>query len=201
MDLNELSTPQLLEIKKIITAGVSAVSEKKENESVPDTESGANEEASMDKERIEALEAEKQELKSKIAELEEKIKTFESESGEAATKVADLEKSSADQLAELEELRTYKQEREAADARAEKIKAIKESLTKAGLEEDVDSDPEYWLSMSEDVLAKTIAKLTEAKASKPAEASINVPQVQREDVDNISLIRQGLKERKESRGK
>jgi chromosome segregation ATPase len=138
------------------------------------------------------------ELKDTKAELE----TVKSDLQAKATELADLTKQLTEQTVELEALRKFKQEAEEAEERARKIGSIKAKLDEAGIKDDIDSDPDYWLGMSDETLEKTIARLKEAnKASAEASASvIKVPRVgERSTSDIISVVTEGLKEHKKNK--
>jgi regulator of replication initiation timing len=143
-----------------------------------------------DKEKIASLETD---IKGKTAELEAK-------SGQVET----LTKENTSLKTELESLRKFKTDTEQAAERAKKIQLVKSKLEEAGIEADVNAEADYWLGMSDDVLTKTIAKMTEMlKKGTQASASkdMKVPPVVSSTTDNKAIVSEGLKEMKQAKSK
>ena len=157
-----------------------------------------------DKERIEALEQEVKDLKGEKATLSTEKETWATEKSdleEKASQVETLTKELSDQKEELETLRKFKTDADEAAEKAERIKSIKAKLNEAEIEADVETDADYWLSMTEDTLDKTIAKMGELKKGASASASIKVPPVNGEDEsDARAVVAEGLKEHKQAKG-
>lgn len=143
-------------------------------------------------EKIDALEKEIQTLR----EEKESLASEKSELENSASQVESLTKELSDQKEELETLREFKRVTEEAAEKAERLKTIKSMLEIAGIDTDVDTEAEYWLNMSEDVLKLTISKMGELSKGAKSSASIKVPQIPSEEVDKISMIREGLREMK-----
>lgn len=157
----------------------------------PEASEGDNGEKIMeDKEKIASLETE---IKGKTAELEAK-------SGQVETLTKELNGLKT----EVESLRKFKSDTEEAAEKAKKIQTIKSKLEEAGIEADVNAEADYWLAMTEDVLTKTIAKMTEMlKKGTQASASkdMKVPPVVSSPTDDKAVVSEGLKEMKQARSK
>jgi len=210
LDLNGVSTPQLLEIKKVLSAGVPASAD-------TDTSKSEVKNSMEDREKIEALEQENKVLKAEketwsteksaqelqaLKEANEAWITEKSGLEEKASQVETLTKELSDQKEEIETLRKFKSDTDEAAERAEKIKGIKSKLDEAKLEADVETDADYWLSMTDDTLDKTIAKMSELSKGAKASASIKVPPVSGEDEsDARTVASEGLKELKQAKDK
>ncbi len=142
--------------------------------------------------KIATLEAENQALKDKTAELEAKSSQVET----LTTELTGLK-------TEIESLRKFKSDTEEAAEKAKKIQTIKSKLEEAGIEADVDAEAEYWLSMTEDVLTKTVAKMSEMlKKGTQASASkenMKVPPVVSSPTDDKSIVAEGLREMKQAK--
>ncbi len=149
-----------------------------------------------DKEKITALEQENATLKTE----KEALVAEKTELETKASQVETLTKELDDQKKELEALRKFKTDTEEAAVRAEKIKGIKTKLDEAGIAADVESEADYWLSMSDETLTKTIAKMSELSKGAKASASIKVPPVGGEDEsDARKIVSDGLKARKQAK--
>jgi hypothetical protein len=138
------------------------------------------------KEEKDALIKSKTELETKASQVDSLTKEIEAAKAEVAT----LKK-------EVEELRNYKKTVEEAAEKAKRIEAVEAKLKTAGIEADVKTEAEYWLSMTEDTITKTIAKM--AEISKKASAStkeVKVPNIVETPTDNVEIVREGLKEMK-----
>jgi len=169
-----------------------------------------------DKERIEALEQENKDLKreketwsTEKSALE--IQALKDEKGTWVTEKADLEGKASQvetlttelnsQKEELETLRKFKADTDEAAERAEKIKGIKAKLDEAAIEANVEADADYWLSMTDETLDKTIAKMSELKKGAKASASIKIPPVGSGDESDAKIVvSDGLKELKQAKG-
>jgi len=149
-----------------------------------------------DNEKITSLETElaniKNERDSVRAELESKASELESLTNEINS-----------MKEELESLREFKRVTEEAAERAERLKSIKSKLDEAGIESNLDdeSEAEYWLGMTEEVLDKTIAIISNIKkkgADASASTKMKVPPVggSGDESDAISTVRETLKARK-----
>lgn len=153
-------------------------------------------------EEIKALEKEVKELRTDS----EKWVNWETEKAdlvEKATQLDTLTKELSDQNEELENLRQFKSDTEKAAEKAERIKDIKSKLEEAGLEANFDDEAEvnYWLNIPDDILSVTISKMGEMKKGADASASkkIEVPDIPgSEETDALAVVRDGLKERKQS---
>jgi len=147
-----------------------------------------------DKERIAALEQENTTLKADKASLEAKVIQLET-----VTKELDSQK------AEFETLRKFKTDTEAAAEKAKRIQLIKSKLDEAGLDSS-DAKVDLLIGMSDEVLAKIIAEMSDIKKGAQASAEkkdIKVPPVVSGDnkTDARSIVADGLKERKQERNK
>jgi len=152
-----------------------------------------------------------EDIEKKVASLEQEVEdlkktkdTLETENAslkEQASQVETLTTEINEMKTELEALRKFKTDTEEAQERADNIKAIKSKLDEAGIEADVEAEADYWLSMTDDNLVKTIAKLSELSKGAKASASIKVPPVKTddEDDDNVSIVSQALNERKQAK--
>jgi hypothetical protein len=160
----------------------------------PEESEKTNEVKNMDdKEKLAALEQEVATLKTDKANLETKV-----------TQIAAITKELNDQKAELEALRKFKSDTEEAAKRADRIKVIKSKLDEAGLDSTVEAETDYWLGMSDEVLAKTITKMGDIKKGAQASAEkkdIKVPPVSSDKTDARSIVSEGLNERKQARSK
>lgn len=151
-----------------------------------------------DKEKIEALEQEVKDLKGE----KETWATEKSGLEEKASQVETLTKKLSDQKEELETLRKFKSDTDEAAERADKIKGIKAKLDEAEIEANVETDADYWLSMTDETLDKTIAKMSDLKKGTQASASIKVPPVNSGDEsDARTIVSDGLKELKQAKDK
>jgi len=210
LDLSGVSTPQLLEIKKVLITGVPASA----GDDAPINEVNSME----DKDRIIALEQEIKGLKDEketwstekstleIATLKDEKETLIADKVDLeakASQVDTLTKELGDQKEELETLRKFKSDTDESAEKADKLKGIKAKLNEAEIETDVETDADYWLSMTDDTLDKTIAKMRELKKPAKASASINVPPVIGDDAgsDARSIVSEGLKELKQAKDK
>lgn len=150
----------------------------------PETSDGAK----IDDAKASSLEAD---IKAKTAELESKSSQVEA----LTTEITDIK-------TELESLRKFKKDTEEAAEKAKKIQAVKSKLEDAGIEADVSAEADYWLGMSDDVLAKTIAKLSEmAKKQASASKEVKVPPVVSSTTDAKVVVAEGLREHKQERNK
>lgn len=217
IDLSSVPTPQLVEIRSILNAGVLASAEDKKTGS--DADEALSKEVLMEeKEKIASLEQEVKDLKGEketwnteksaqeIAALKDEKETLITEKAgleEKASQVDTLTQELADQKDELETLRTFKRDTEEAAERADKIKSIKSKLEEAGVVFD-EADSEYWLAKTDDDLDKTIAKMgAMVKGTQASAEVVKVPPVVRGDdePDAVAVVKDGLKERKQERGK
>ena len=205
LDLSDVTIPQLLEIRTILSAGVPANSEIVDKGEMME-----------DKERIVSLEQEVKDLKSEketwsteksaleITALKDEKEAWIAEKADLETKASQVEtltKELNDQKEELETLKKFKSDTDEAAERAEKIKGIKAKLDEAEIEADVEVDADYWLSMTDEVLEKTIAREKDLKKGTQASASIKVPPVDGGDEsDARTIVSEGLNERKQERG-
>jgi len=146
-------------------------------------------------EKIEALESEVKTLK----EANESLASEKSELEEKASQVDTLTKELNDHKEELDNLREFKRVTEEAAEKAERLKTIKSMLEEAGIDSDVEDEADYWLNMSEDVLKLTISKMGELSKGAKASASIKVPQISNEEVNKVEIVRDGLKQLKNSK--
>lgn len=159
-----------------------------------------------DKEKIEALEKDNKALTDSNKTLEdEKVSWATEKTGleEKASQVDELTTELTGLKEELETLRTFKSDTEEAAEKAERIKSIKTKLDEAEIEADVEAEADYWLSMTDETLEKTIAKMSELKKGTQASASIKVPPVVTGDEDEDDprkIVSDGLKEKKQERG-
>jgi len=157
------------------------------------------------------LEEEKNmELEEKVASLETENTTLKSEKEAWLVTKTDLEakasqvdvltKELSDQKKELDNLRKFKSDTEQAAEKAERIKNIKSKLEEAGIDVNFGDEAEvnYWLSMSDEVLGVTIAKMGDLKKGAKASASkkIEVPNLTNEEIDPVKTVRDGLRELK-----
>jgi len=143
--------------------------------------------------KIATLETENQALKDKNAELESKSSQVEA----LTTEITGMK-------TELESLRTFKLETEQAAEKAKKIQKVKSTLEEAGIEADVDAEADYWLGMTDEILTKTIAKMSEMlKKGTQASASkeMKVPPVVSSPTDDKAIVSEGLKEMKQAKSK
>ena len=158
-----------------------------------------------DKEKIEALEQDNKSLKDTNETLTKEKETWATEKTELEEKASQVETLTTElnnQKDELETLRTFKKETDEAAERAEKIKGIKSKLDEAELEADVETDADYWLSMTDETLEKTIAKMSDLKKGTQASASIKVPPVNGgEESDARTVASEGFKELKQAKDK
>jgi len=149
-----------------------------------------------DKEKIASLETELANIKSERDNVQTELDSKASELESLTNEINGMRE-------ELESLREFKRTTEEAAERAEKLKAIKAKLDEAEIENNLDdeSEAEYWLGMTEEVLDKTIAIMSNLK-KKGAEASastkMKVPPVGGSDdeSDAVSTVRETLKARK-----
>jgi|GEM_PF-3067748 len=150
--------------------------------------------------------------KEKITALEAEVKTLKDEKESWSSEKTDLEAKASQVEAltqelttlktEVEALRKFKTDTEEAAQRADKIKGIKSKLDEAGIEADVETEADYWLSMTEDTLTKTIAKMSALSKGAKASASIKVPPVGGEDEpDARKVVSDALKARKQAKDK
>lgn len=157
------------------------------------------------KEQIEALEQENRSLKGENETLSKEKDTWATEKTELEEKASQVETLTTEiktMTDELETLRTFKKETDEAAERAEKIKGIKAKLDEAELEADVETDADYWLSMTDETLEKTIAKMSDLKKGTQASASIKVPPVNGgEESDARTVASEGFKELKQAKDK
>lgn len=168
MKLSDLSLVQLQAIERIVESGLVATSESK-GETGPNGEKIMELNEAMTKiteseTKITTLEAAKVDLEAKLAESTAKIKELEEKATPLTEELSGLK-------TEVEDLRKYKATSEAAIERTNKLKAIKTKIAEAKLEVDVDSEENYWLSLSEESLTITISKLA-SKPTKEASASV-----------------------------
>lgn len=146
--------------------------------------------------------AEEVKIEEKVATLETELTTKKDELAKASTKVQELTTELAKQTDELTKLREFKKTTEEAAQRVEKIKGIKSKLDEAGIVADLETEADYWLSMNEDTLTKTIAKMKELAKGAKASASIKVPPVGGvEESDARKIVSEALKERKQAKDK
>jgi hypothetical protein len=152
----------------------------------------------------------KMEMNEKIASLETENATLKSEKETWLVAKTDLETKASqvdvltkelnDQKKELDNLRKFKSDTEQAAEKAERIKNIKSKLEEAGIDVNFGDDAEinYWLSMSDEVLGVTIAKMGELKKGAKASASkkIEVPNITNDETDPVKTVRDGFKELK-----
>jgi len=169
-----------------------------------------------DKERILALEQEIKDLKVEketwsteksgleVKALKEEKETFIAEKAELETKASQVEtltKELSDQKEELETLRKFKTDTDESAEKADKLKGIKAKLDEAKIDADIETEADYWLSMTEDTLDKTIAKMGELKKGAQASASIKVPPVGGEnESDARTVVSDGFKELRQAKG-
>jgi len=205
INLTDISTAQLKELQKILSVGVVAQAELDtlDAEAVVSDDSYKtinNEVFSMeDKEKIESLEHENATLKGERDSLtNEKV-----ELEEKASQVVSLTDELNSQKEELELLRQFKKEAEEVAERQRKIDDISSKLEEAGIEFDAESDSDYWLSMTEDIMDKTINKFKSLSKKTEASVKINVPPIRSSDDVNdssaVSVVSDGLKEIKQSK--
>lgn len=167
-------------------------------------DSGQGEDNMDDKEKIEALEQDNKTLTDDNKVLKDEKDTWATEKAgleEKASQVDELTDELNTQKEELETLRKFKSDTDEAAEKAAKLEGIKTKLDEAELEADVEADADYWLSMTDETLEKTIAKMSELKKGTQASASIVVPPVTTGDEDDPrKTVSDGLKERKQERG-
>lgn len=121
---------------------------------------------------------------------------------EKASQVEALTKELTDLKAEVETLRLFKADTEASVERAEHIKSIKSKLEEVGLDSNIEIEADYWLSMNEDTLTKTIVKMSELSKGAKASASIRVPPVNVDDSesDAKTIVASALRALKQGKG-
>lgn len=149
-----------------------------------------------DKEKITSLETE-------LANIKTERDNVQTELDGKASELETLTNELNGMKEELESLREFKKTTEEAAERAEKLKGIKAKLDEAEIENNLEdeSEAEYWLGMTDEVLEKTIAMMSNLK-KKGAEASastkMKVPPVGGSDdeSDAVSTVRETLKARK-----
>jgi len=167
---------------------------------------------------VASVEGDNMEDKEKIASLEDDVKsvtrerddlkgeketwsTEKAELEEKASKVDELTDELSQNKQELEDLRQFKKATEEAAERAEKIEGIKTKLKEAEVDADVDSEADYWLSMNDETLDMTIAKLGAVTKKGTASASIKVPPVGGEETEDDArkIVSDGLNELRQAR--
>jgi len=206
INLNNIPTPQLMSIRKILVAGVPSIAESEVETIVQDNveeseklcdctvlDDPEKEKNNMENiERVDALEKEVKALKDE----NESLSSSKAELEEKASQVDALTQELTGYKEELESLREFKRSAEEAAEKAERIKNIKTLLEEAEIETDVEAESEYWLSMSDDILKLTISKMGEMKKGAKASASIKVPQIPNEEINKVEVVRDGLRKMK-----
>ena len=166
------------------------------------------------KEKAEVINMDNDEKDTKITTLESELQTKTAELDSKASQVESLTTEISDMKTELDDLRKFKLDTEEATERASKIQSIKSKLDEAGIEADLSTEAEYWLSMSDDVLVTTISKMSEMLTKVPAAATaekdpkdpMKVPPVVSDPDDGKSareVVAEGLREHRQAnmRGK
>lgn len=156
------------------------------------------------KENYEALEQANKALQGEKETLTKEKDTLLTEKAELETQASQVEtltKELGDLKTEVETLRQFKTDTEQAAERAEKIKGIKTKLDEAGIEADVETEADYWLSMTDETLDKTVAKMSVLSKGAKASASIKVPPVGGEDDESDAriIVSDGLRELKQAK--
>lgn len=207
MDINlkELSTPQLTELKRVILNGPIAKAEANVEAPVIDKGEGvvteANEVKRMeDKEKITSLEKD-------VSGLKEDLDSKKNECTSQAEKITDLE-SKATKLDELTteigamkkhngELVTYWFDKEVEAEKSKLLKARKAKVESAGLDLDIETDAE-WLEMSDEVFEFTMKKMGDVKKVASASNKVDVPDITTDGnpKDSKQIVREGLAKRK-----
>jgi len=139
---------------------------------------------------------------SELESVKEELGNTKTELEAKSTELESLTTQLNEQKEELESLRKFKQDTDEAAEREQKLNDIKAKLEEANVDDDVDADPDFWLSQSDDNLDKIIERLKAKKEadSETASASIKVPRLNRSDTDAKSIASEGLKEIKKNRG-
>lgn len=162
-------------------------------------------------EKAEVINMDNDEKDTKITTLEAELQTRTAELDSRSSQVESLTTEISDMKTELDELRKFKLDTEEAAEKASKIQSIKSKLEEAGIDADLSMESDYWLGMSDDVLAMTISKMSEMLTKTPVVASaekdpMRVPPVVSDPSDNktaIEVVAEGLKEHRQAniRGK
>jgi hypothetical protein len=196
IDFKSLSLPQLREIERVIEVGITTLSETKVENVVkePVVEPLKETEAKVNL----VIETTK-------AELESKIKEKDIEIGGLNTKLSEVQAELVKITEENKVLKSFKDEAEKATKKAELIKTRKAKIVEAGLDVDIDTESDKWLSMSEEVFEFTVTKMSEIKKLSVSNASkkeVIVPNLKGDETpENKSIIRQGLQELNKTRNK
>ena len=162
-------------------------------------------------EKAEVINMDNDEKDTKITTLETELQTKTAELDSKASQVESLTTEISDMKTELDELRKFKLDTEEATEKASKIQSIKSKLDEAGIEADLSTEADYWLSMSDDVLVKTISKMSEmltkgTTVSSAEKDPMKVPPVVSDPSSTMSakeIVAEGLKEHRQAntRGK
>lgn len=125
--------------------------------------------------------------------------TDDGREAELVAKIAKLEASIQGMEAQIEELNTYKEEREQKDTQAALLESRLATLAEAGFKfsaEEIEKNKVTWLAMSDEIFAAMVNLMKDVKLT---EASTLVPDLTGDTSANaIELVRQGFKDMKES---
>ena len=115
--------------------------------------------------------------------------------------VSELKKGLADLTKSHEDLKKFKETVEEAEKRAVRMKNIKTKLEEAKLDTEIEADAEYWLGMSDEVLVKTITKMSDlakkaVASAEKAKAPVKVPPAGGSTDDTKLVVSEALKARK-----